>query len=64
MHDFNIGILLLSNDEDVISDITKLRTYQDCTKNNSHNPRWCVECIRSNLVCFFQIAKKNVLNPT
>ena len=25
MHDFNIGILLLSNDEDVVSDITKQR---------------------------------------
>ena len=34
----NTGLLLLSNDEYVVSDITKRRTYQACTQNNSHNP--------------------------
>ena len=39
MHGSNTGILLLSNVEDVVSDINKGRTYQACTQNNSHNPR-------------------------
>ena len=39
MHGSNTGILLLSNDEGVVSDITKRRTYQACTQNNYHNPR-------------------------
>ena len=38
MQGSNTGLLLLSNDEDVVSDITKRRTYQACTQNNSHNP--------------------------
>ena len=37
MHGSDTGILLLSNDEDVFSDITKRRTYQAWTQNNSHN---------------------------
>ena len=38
MHGSNTEILLLSNYEDVVSDITKWRTYRACTQNNSHNP--------------------------
>ena len=39
MHGSNTGLLLLPNDEDVVSDITKPRTYQTCIQNHSHNPR-------------------------
>ena len=39
MHGPNTGLLLLSNDEDVVSDITKRTIYQACTQNNSLNPR-------------------------
>ena len=58
MHGSNTRLLLLSNDEDVVSVIPKRRTYQACTQNNSHNPRWSVECIRGNLVCCFRMTKK------
>ena len=57
MHGSNTGLLLLSNDEYVVRDITKRRTYQACTQNNSHNPQCCVGCIRSNLVCCFEMTK-------
>ena len=32
MHGSNTGLVLLSNDEDVVSDITKQKTYQACTQ--------------------------------